>query len=445
MTAFLASGSAPGAANVRSAGECTCFVSTYGNDANDGRTALTPWRTIQHAANIARPGDVVCMRGGVYEERVVINISGNDNQYITLQSYSNEQAVLDGGNLEVPATSNGMIYIRNHAYLIVKGLEIRNYKTATKGHVPNGILVTGTSHHIELRNNRIHHIEHNGTFRKGTNAHGIAVYGTSGIIPADNIIIDGNEIYHLKLGSSEALVINGNVQNWYVTNNRIHDVDNIGIDAIGFEGKAPDNDQARDGLIAGNHVYNIDSFDNPAYGTVRSAGCIYVDGGTRVTIERNWVINCNLGIELASEHAGKATSFVTVQNNFIYGNTEVGLSLGGYSTGRGAVRDCLIINNKFFNNNRSNDWGAEILFQYDVSRIIIKNNIIFANDAGWYIRSWSRTVSGNTLEDNLFISTPETIGRWEWKGTTYSSFSAYRFETGNDNHSKEWKAKVNGK
>ena len=53
---------------------------------------------------------------------------------------------------------------------------------------------------------------------------------------------------------------------WSVTNNLIHDNNNIGIDAIGFEGVFPNSayDQARNGEISGNIVYNITSNDNPA-------------------------------------------------------------------------------------------------------------------------------------------------------------------------------------
>ncbi|HEX2997714.1 MAG TPA: DUF1565 domain-containing protein, partial [Anaerolineales bacterium] len=257
------------------AGPCTHYVATSGNDSNAG-TLSAPWKTVQKAASVATAGSVVCVRGGTYNEKVTVNVSGAAGAYITFQSYPGETAVLDGTGITVPDGDNGMIYIKDRAYVVIKGFEVRNYKTSTTGRVPIGIRLTGTSHHIEIRDNKVHHIEHNGTASEGTDAHGIAVHGTSGTTSLDNIIIDGNQLYNLKLGSSEALVINGNVTNWQVTNNVIHDTNNIGIDAIGFEGTAPSNDQARDGLIAYNDVYNINSAGNPAYGNERSAGCIYV-------------------------------------------------------------------------------------------------------------------------------------------------------------------------
>src|SRR5207302_909819 len=66
------------------------------------------------------------------------------------------------------------------------------------------------------------------------NAFGIAVYGSS-TTPATDIVIDSNNVHDLKTGSSESVVLNGNVTNFQVTNNTVHDNNNIGIDFIGFE------------------------------------------------------------------------------------------------------------------------------------------------------------------------------------------------------------------
>ena len=48
----------------------TYYVSTTGSDSNDGRSASTPFRTLQRAANAVGPGDVVWIRGGVYSADV---------------------------------------------------------------------------------------------------------------------------------------------------------------------------------------------------------------------------------------------------------------------------------------------------------------------------------------------------------------------------------------
>ncbi|MFD1906737.1 hypothetical protein ACFSQ7_26155 [Paenibacillus rhizoplanae] len=93
---------------------------------------------------------------------------------------------------------------------------------------------------LSVLNNRIHSIANTATPEgdglTGRDAHGIAVYGTEAKEALQGLIIDGNEVYDLVLGSSEALVVNGNVDTFEITNNIVHDSDNIGIDLIGYEG-----------------------------------------------------------------------------------------------------------------------------------------------------------------------------------------------------------------
>ena len=52
-----------------SARAATYHVSTTGNDANPG-TSAAPFRTIQHAADLAQPGDTIIVHAGIYRERV---------------------------------------------------------------------------------------------------------------------------------------------------------------------------------------------------------------------------------------------------------------------------------------------------------------------------------------------------------------------------------------
>ncbi|MBM3878441.1 MAG: DUF1565 domain-containing protein [Verrucomicrobia bacterium] len=66
------------------------FVSLEGNDANPG-TWARPFRTIQHAANLVKPGDAVHIRGGVYREKIHIARSGEPGKPITFRSYCGEE------------------------------------------------------------------------------------------------------------------------------------------------------------------------------------------------------------------------------------------------------------------------------------------------------------------------------------------------------------------
>ena len=76
----------------------TFYVATTGDDSNPG-TQSAPWRTVQHGADTARAGSTVNVRGGIYEELVSINTSGNATDgFITLRSYPGETAILDAAH-----------------------------------------------------------------------------------------------------------------------------------------------------------------------------------------------------------------------------------------------------------------------------------------------------------------------------------------------------------
>ena len=410
-------------------------VAIGGSDSNVG-SETEPWRTIQHAADTVQAGDTVQVRGGVYAETVEINVSGSvADGPILFKSYEGETAILDGSGF---SSADGDIGIRieNQSYLIIDGFEIRNYKTTNADAVPMGIFITGASHHIQLLNNRIHQIETNAG--ADGNAHGLAVYGSVAPASIHDILIRGNELHDMKLGNSEALVLNGNVEKFTIRQNRVHDSDNIGIDLIGFEEIAPDEalDQARDGTVSENIVYNIDTIKNPAYGGEQSAAGIYVDGGTRILLERNHVYSSNMGIEIASEHKGRATSYITVRNNLLVRNHIAGLAMGGYDTNRGSTEQCIIINNTFFENDHNQDGNGELWIQFDVRNNVIQNNIFVANSQSWLMTNPYTQNQNNVVDYNLYFAPAGTTeSEWQWKKKRYQGFAAYQVGTGNDAHS----------
>lgn len=115
----------------------------------------------------------------------------------------------------------------------------------------------------------------------------------------NHLVIDNNEVTNLKLGLSEAIAVNGNVDSFEVTNNKVHD-NNIGIVLIGHESISPVAalDQARHGIIRNNIVHYNSSFNNTSYNEYSADG-IYVDGGKEIIIEKNQNYENDLGIEVA--------------------------------------------------------------------------------------------------------------------------------------------------
>jgi hypothetical protein len=345
--------------------------------------------TVAAGVSAAQAGDRVTVRAGVYNEAVSFGRSGSATAgFITLQG--DPGAILDGTGI-----SGQGITISSRSYIKVIGMTVRAF---VSGGTPMGLSVDGSSSFIELRNNLIHNIENpNG------NAHGIAFYG-SAATPMTNIVVEGNEVRNCRLGQSEALVLNGNIDGFIVSRNIVHDNDNIGIDFIGFEGTGPAaQDQARNGICVDNVVYNISSATNPTYGGERSADGIYVDGGRDIVIERNKVDNCDIGIEVASEHLGKATSNITVRNNFISRGYLGNILMGGYAANRGDAHNVVVVNNTTYQGT-----NGEIELQYNCDAITIKNNILYARTGQSYISNGGGNNTNVMVENNVYFGASST-------------------------------------
>ncbi|MGA2950375.1 MAG: Ig-like domain repeat protein [Candidatus Sulfotelmatobacter sp.] len=448
----------------------TRYVSTKGSDSNPG-TIGAPWLTIQHAANSVSAGATVYVFGGVYNESVNFPASGTTSAPITFESYPGQTAVIDGTGVSCctsnpPSSGNdtqGLINIVNQSYLVLAGFEIRDFTTSNPAYTPAGVWITGSGTGIQLLNNLLHNIttssEENG------NAFGIAVYGTSQT-PISHLVISGNEVYSLKTGNSESVNVDGNVTNFAITNNLVHDNDNIGIDAIGYEGVGPvGHDEAMYGEIRGNTIYNISGIHNAGEGNSYDADGVYCDGCAYVTVEDNLIHNVDYGIEVASEHKicqstgteysssgtiGEGSSpcngrYVTVRNNVVYDSNACGISIGGYANNVGGSAHVVIVNNTLYNNNTQNQAG-EFQIQYHSGKAqanIFENNLVYAGAQNVWINSFvepstSYPAPPATLNRNLYYS---AAGYAEgtsifWAGaSSYKSYSAYQSAAGEDANS----------
>lgn len=113
----------------------TLVVATDGNDSAPG-TPAQPLRTIQRAVDLARPGDVIAVRGGTYTliDNITIAASGTASQPISLGAYQGERVVVDGERLpashtpvggSIPRAERGAIHMEASHWRI-SGLELVN-------------------------------------------------------------------------------------------------------------------------------------------------------------------------------------------------------------------------------------------------------------------------------------------------------------------------------
>jgi parallel beta-helix repeat protein len=334
-----------------------------------------PFKKIQNAIFAATAGVTIEIAEGVYSERLYISNSGKKDQWIHLKAKKNNRVILDGSELSFNKATD-MIYIEDQHYIKISDIEIRNVKAEKYNSVVSALSINGQSSYIHIENLKIHNIEAKVSNSEEGDAHAIVVRGDKKE-SCQSITINQCEISKCKFGSSEAIAINGNVKDFIVSNNHIYDVDNIAIDFIGHEKTCSDPklDYARDGICFGNKILRVSSFNNPSYEEEKSAGGIYVDGGANIIIERNIISDCDIGIEIASEHKGKVAKDIVIRNNVIKNSFQSGILLGGFDKNRGEVERCWIINNTLIDNDLSNWSMGEIGFQYYVSQCVLENNL----------------------------------------------------------------------
>lgn len=78
------------------------YVSTNGNNGNSGLSKGAAFKTIQHAADLVSPGDIVEVAGGIYKEVINIRTGGESGNKIVFRAASGESPTLDGQYLLPP-------------------------------------------------------------------------------------------------------------------------------------------------------------------------------------------------------------------------------------------------------------------------------------------------------------------------------------------------------
>jgi hypothetical protein len=300
--------------------------------------------------------------------------------------------------------NNTMANIR---HVVISNNQIYNLTTNSlnTGDDCSGIRVEGTAATIAVTGNTIHEI--NGPenllvvpAQNAPDGMGITIYGASAI-PITGLNISQNTIYDNDNAWSENLTLNGNISGFKITNNTIHDVSNIGIDCIGGDSSIDINwtgvSAARNGIVSGNTVYN----ELCPYGGGFAAG-IYVDGGQNIVITCNISHDNDEGLEVGAElHDAKAAK-ITVSDNLIYHNTQVGLVFGAFDASAGVVTNCTFINNTVYDN----DWNDPTnsnegqLCVTEASGCVVANNI-FDAVGNEVLISWSPWSASKQVNDQM--------------------------------------------
>ncbi|MFL5744038.1 MAG: right-handed parallel beta-helix repeat-containing protein [Niastella sp.] len=405
-----------------------------GNDANDGLTLTTAWKTIQKSFNTAVAGSQVMIKGGTYYEQLTVKVSGTAGNPVTFTNYNGEQVIIDGSK----NSGTTILTITDKSNLVFSNLTVQNI---TKNNAI-GVLVsankTGGVSNLTFHNVAFKNIKWTSSASTTPNSNQNAQpfiafgYGTAQANAITNLVIDSCEFTGNVTGFSESLSLDGNIDGFTITNNKVHDNSNIGIAAIGHYGVSSNStlDQSRNGLIRGNVCFN----NKAGYAT---SGGIYVDGGKDIKIDRNITYQNGYGIEIGNEENGTASN-ITVTNNLIYLNEVTGIAIGGYDSGTtGQVTNCMIRNNSFFKNNTNNDGSGEF-YMTKASNCTIGNNVFYTNSQNTLFSLENISPqTGNVIDYNDWYTQTGNASdiNINWRNKSYSSFSAYKTGTAQDAHS----------
>jgi len=165
------------------------YVDNNRADASDNNpgTEEEPWRSIQHAADVAQPGDTIYVKAGTYDERVVVQVSGTSESKITFQALPRRNVLMQG------------FYLNGANYIHIEGFRITNSLTGWTE--SSGFFVDGDW--IDIVDNELFEIKD------------VAILASWGEDPPTNVYVADNRIYSAQMG----IVIQG--EGWIVENNDV--------------------------------------------------------------------------------------------------------------------------------------------------------------------------------------------------------------------------------
>ncbi|MCU1232025.1 MAG: putative calcium-binding protein [Acidobacteria bacterium] len=298
----------------------TLFVATNGRDSNRGSEA-EPFATITKAADMAKPGDLVNVRGGVYKGTVHIESRGrSESQQIIIRALPGETAILDGSSTK-PGTD--LVRLVGAEWVQFTGFEVR-------GATGIGISAWGVRH-VTIADNRVHDCAGAGIWT-----------GSDKQSETQNVTITGN-------------TVTGNV-----LRNAAHETRRGWPQAIGVYKSArvlvSRNVVSRNhgegiAIIISNHCTASDNQVSDNYSVE-----IYLDNAQWSTVERNFVYSTGdrsyfrfgqpaFGIGAANETYDVANPLehITIANNIIL-RSRSAIFYGNYDRG-GGLRSSIIANN----------------------------------------------------------------------------------------------------
>ena len=349
------------------------YVSDFGDDSNNGRDENFPFKTLQHASDLAEPGDIVYVMSGLYqneqdEDILGIKQSGTKSNWIMY-------AALPGHQPKLKVKAGDAISIHGAEYIIIDGFEIEGnnpdvsleYALAEKNSLFNKITnssgvsihpdwnTTNYPHHVVVRNCHVYN------------------FSGGGIISnrGDYIVIENNTVHHNGYYAPWAMSGISLYKNWNFDNNQGHKM--IIRNNFSYANR--------------NYVPFFYSHVEPEHRTITDGNGIIIDTNR----ESSKAVN---GAEISTPYFGRTL----IENNVSYLNGGKGITV--YKSDHVDV-----INNTTYQNSQTenlNLTGEIILGEAD--DINIYNNIVYPQINVNSISLWA-TGSSINVGYNLIYNT----------------------------------------
>jgi hypothetical protein len=358
------------------------YVSPNGTDNNPGTFSL-PWRTLGKAATMVMPGDIVYIRGGVYQEAVEFSNYGTSQAPIRILAYFGETPIIDGNNYTLPHDYGGALLEISGNYNFVSGLEVR-YSSYL------GVLAKGA--HAVANKINAHHNLHSG----------MRIEGDFSIIEYSQVWSNDMQNYNGQYpqGDSTALTASRQPNYAIIRHNVVYENWGIGLSTY----------EANGTIIEDNVVYD-NYYSN-----------IYLSNATNVIFQRNFIYatgnmtgGTQIGIQVEDEAPGPSSKNISIINNIVYGTNRNLACYKGVLDMK--MTEVLIANNTFVNS--SGEGNIRISSGLSFENVFFMNNIVKQDDElpiillptahsglSFSNNLWSKAPNPSALSPGDFIGNP---------------------------------------
>ena len=314
------------------AGSCTTnpatyYVSTRGSNLNSGTSISSPFRTIQKALKVARPGNIIQVEPGTYSALSIWNLFGSSTKHYTLRvdaAYDRGAIVISGGVwiyggywdlCHFRETGNGTgtgIGGQNSYNIVVGDVEIdHNYQSGYWAHSGNNFVLTNSWVHDNSLENYNGKNAASGPWDNGVTLSDVTSSSVTGNL-VENNWGEGIDV----MGRNVVTAMHN-----LVANNTVHNAWSVGL----YNDNAPNNTWKNNFVYADDPAFN--SNNKPMEGMALADESGSGDGSVGAIFMNNIVYGASVGFRYGKYGRNLGFRNVELVGNEIVQSTVDGITI----------------------------------------------------------------------------------------------------------------------